>query len=313
MSGVASVEKSEHHDKLSGVTFVLMYVTVASTGSVYTGGLLEDVDPNVLLFLAFLITTLFFLSATLLGREQSTTRISHHIRDVSLLNLFTVTSWVGFFYALENLEPAIVNALFIGIGPIVSLISNAVLRRHAKVHPVDIVACLGVLIASGFLMWTALSGNSSLQGRSTQEIGLGLFFALLGGVTIPLAVIYSKKLHEAGFVTNQIMAHRFYFLIFLLIFLMESRQVFPVAVNYPMEVLLVTFLSVLLPLYFLQLGIKKIEPVLVQIIIASSPVVIFLCQLFDERLVASVYSLVGVAILALFAGVAIVSNIRRKF
>jgi len=213
------------------------------------------------------ISAAFYLVVDLLGRQSN--RLTKEDRvNILWLNLATAGNWAGLFLALKYLSPPVISALFAGCIPVATLLVNRSLRSKSSLTIADWISTgllFGCTVIWSSVNVTALSGSGA---------AIGLAYVVLSSFTIASTTVLSKRLADAKIPTSKIMGHRFYVLI-AVSYLMSSpahELINLVERNY--EVLfMVAAIGTILCLWLLQKGIEKCEPVLTEVVIATSPVI----------------------------------------
>lgn len=287
-----------------GVGMVMLYNLLSSAKEVVSGAIVQRIDPIALTAVVFALVTLFFqASARIGGREVYSKPFSDRPRLLAL-NLFSCGAWIGFFYSVRYLEPAIVSALMVGVGPALATLLIPIWYRPRKIRPLELVGSIGILLASIYILGLVTTGNSSLGYLSAHDIAQGGVSALLGSICMVGASIFSKRLSDSGCEPVAIMAHRFYLLVAAtLIISIAARADFPALTPYWAWIVGLALLGVIVPLWALQHGIRNLDPLLVMILISTAPAFTFAIQLLDPRLSARPAVLAGVGLLCAFAAV----------
>jgi drug/metabolite transporter (DMT)-like permease len=219
---------------------------------------------------------------------------------LALLNLTTAANWIGYFIALRYVEPAIVSALFGGLGP-VSTIAFERLVRHHRLPGRSYLAAAGILSGALLLVWVALAGRSGMAGTGAGATALGLAAATAGGASQALNTIATKRLGDRGWSATRVMTHRFHLLVAVVLVLALTGPGLAVASGGQAGgMALATVLGVVAPLWLLQRGIIASEPFTVAALLALAPVLTYLFQGFDARLQWTVTSAVGCVVVTAF-------------
>ncbi|HEF5709386.1 TPA: DMT family transporter [Bacillus cereus] len=286
---------------------LILSAFLSSINQVFYAKWVQDIDPFVYSFLSFSITLLFFLSLTVLKSikvKKSNIKLNNKragMNSIVVLNIITAIIFICFYYANKYIEPAIVSAIEIGIGPIIALVLSLIIQK-INILKFDIYVCLGILIGTLILVWASLSGKSGIAS-DTSFTYKGLLATFTAGIGMVLATIYSKKLSQAGWSTYEILAHRFYMLVpVTIVFVLNKKasyilDVFQSNWNW---IIVFTFLGLIIPLYLIQVGIKYCNPLFVSVTLTLGPVFTFVFQLLDPRVKWSWISLSGIGCLCVF-------------
>lgn len=296
---------------ISGLLAVFLFSILTASLDVYAGYVLQQIEVSILVFICFTVTASIFFTKEALQRKNVFGVIKRYPRDVLALNLTTTVSWLGLFYALKYLEPAIVSVISIAIGPLCTILLGYFLRRDAKVLRMELLCAGGIFLITIGLSWLSLSGKSGIGSTTPGAIFAGLFAAVLSGSAAAANIVFSKRLSERKVSVSSIMSIRF-FLIIAIAFALSYFHFQEVIwrVDIIISALVISIIGTVLPLYLLHIGIEKIEPITVSFIVMTAPIFTFLLQGFDQRLETSWPSLIG--ILLIMTLVYVTSIIRYK-
>lgn len=285
-----------------GVLPLLAYAVLTAAMDVYAGNRFEVVSPASLAAVSFTLTMVFFLAVEA-GRGGTRPRaaLTTHRRDIVAINITTAVTWLSTFYALEYLEPAIVNVIGLALGPMIMTLAGPLLRRNSHVMGAEIVVSIGIGVLLAALMWASFSGRSGLGDVSTSDAVLGVIFSLTCAGGSAVNIIYMKRLSDAGCAPGFVLATRF-FLMGLVAWILVAFEDQPDLMAALVPGAIVAVIGVGLPIFVLQIGIRHTEPITTSLLVCLSPLFAFAMQLADGRLRFSVFTLIGViAVVALVA------------
>jgi drug/metabolite transporter (DMT)-like permease len=289
-----------------GAVYVGLYVLVGSAGEVFAGHLFQEIDFVATLLLGFLLVTVVF---RLMPQGGPIARTRPVLATMALINLATAGAWIGLFAGLKYLEPAIVVSFIIAVGPIATVVVNALLRKGAPGHASDKLMSVLVVPIALYLVWVSMSGRTGMTFDQASAVGVAA--SVLSGIAIAVNGVAIKKAFDLGVTSGQMLSHRFYLVIAVLVIAVDGAALETVVVGHLTSALLLALSTVIVPIYLIQLGIKRLEPFVVKMILLSSPLVTWLLQTFDQRLVQSPYTLAA-NIAILFLGAAtVVLHYRR--
>jgi drug/metabolite transporter (DMT)-like permease len=288
---------------LAGTAMVLAYNVLSATKEVVSGHLIQTLSPFALACVAFaLVAAVFHVAARARGRAAYRAPFAAR-PDLLWLNLMTLGAWLGFFYSVRYLEPAIVSAVMVGFGPAVMVAVSPLWYRKARIGAGETAASFGILLATLYLILVSSSGMSAMGELTGEALAKGGLSAAVGSVAMVGATVFSKRVSDAGSSPAAIMAHRFYALIpaSLALALLDGGFDERLVESWPV-VVGITVAGVLVPLWSLQNGIRRLPPSRVVIIISTAPAFTYVIQYLDPRLAQSVEVLPGIlAICALAA------------
>ena len=275
-----------------GVLALLLSAILTALSQVYYGNRVQAVHPFLFTGMSFFITTCYF---QWFARKQ---KQSYHWYKAWIpllkLNLSSVLAFMGLYFALKYIEPAIVSSLEMGVGPLF-VVLIALLQRQAVKRENWIIA-IGTLLTTLLLIYAIFTGQSATEMQWNVNIILGIIASIACGLGAVLCTIYSKQLSRAGWTSSMILSKRFYGII-LFSFFFTYDLIFDYTMENISWILVVTIIGVLIPMYLLQKGIQYCETFLVMMSLCFIPVFTFFLQLFDPRLHWSNLTLLGVLLL----------------
>jgi hypothetical protein len=205
-----------------GLALLLPYPVLSATVDVYAGHGEQALDPAVVAAVAFTLTVTLFavLGATARvtyppdgrgGPAPGPVRtLRTHPAGVLAINISTVLTWIPLLYALKFLEPAVVNAVSLAIGPAVTALASPVLRRGTCVLGAESRVSAAVLAVIVVLCWGSAAGLTSIGHVGLGRATAGLAATLLSGLGSAGTFIYAKRLSEAGVSPASALSSRFY-------------------------------------------------------------------------------------------------------
>lgn len=284
---------------LIGILLVGVFVILSAGKEVFVGHLVQAVDPFLLNLLCFLPITIFFCCFhSLKSKENYLQLVKTRYSAVLGLNLSTTCFWIASFYALKYVEPSIENSVNVAVGPMVTILTHYFSKSNQEVTRLEKIVSLGILLDILFVAAISLEGKSGVSYVSFSHILMGIVCCVIAGIAIVGNTIFSKQLSRANLSTSFVLSVRFYLLLVttFIFWLLDGASTQGVVGNYSNIFLLAVF-GIGLPLFILQKGIERSEPITVAFIIALGPVFTYLFELFDRRLVFSPYTLAGVLII----------------
>lgn len=283
-------------DTLLGVLCVLLFLIISNVNAVLSGWLLQQVHPFTLLFWSFLVVIIFFQVRLRVTMGKSSLRVpTFSTRNLLSLNVASSVSWIGYYYALRYIEPAIVSALMGCVGPMFIVIKNFLSTKVWEKK--SFFVATGMLLGTILLVWSSFS-SSGLEKISLISIAIGLLSAFIGGLGQVMTTLSTKGLAAQGWNASQIMAHRFYLLVLIVGMLAWHNDVLLVNnTNNVLPITLISIVGVLIPLWVLQKGIILSSPLTVSVLLSFSPLITLFFQKFDARLAWSSMTFVGCVVI----------------
>ncbi|UOX87698.1 EamA family transporter [Amycolatopsis sp. FBCC-B4732] len=296
---------------MRGVLPLTGFAALTAALDVFAGNQLEQLRPATVAAVSFGIAAVVFLVLALLRDGAATTfRPVRELRgDVAMINVTTAVTWLSMLFALRYLEPAVVNVVGIALGPVLTLILNPVLRRGFPALRAEAWVAAGIGVLIGLLVWGSFTGRGALD-RTAGETLTGVVLVLLTGVGSVANVLYSKRLSDASLPPRRVLALRF-FLILAVTWVLVAVDDAPGVLAALVPSASIAVFGVALPLYLLQVGIKRTEPITASILLTLSPLFAYLMQLADHRLTPSVLTFGCVAGIVALVGAGTVARLRH--
>ncbi|MBL4757448.1 MAG: EamA family transporter [Rhizobiales bacterium] len=265
-------------------------VTLQAIGKVAYGTWLESFPAPLFVFISFTFTASFFLLISRQGRGEIAWG------TLALLNIATALTFLSLFYALKLVEPSIVGAVEIAIGPLVAVLIAWVASRKTPSRT-NVVVCFGILTGCAILSVSALMGPGLPSGDFSVLIGLAA--SSVAGIGAVLITIGSKSLLNRGWKIGAVLAHRFYVIVPLSLALSFGAETTSIiwSAHLVLVVLIVSVISVLAPLYLLQIGIGRCTPYTVLVTMSALPVLTFAIEGFSSRYEWSPVTAIGLIVI----------------
>jgi drug/metabolite transporter (DMT)-like permease len=288
------------------------FVLCGSLRDVYFARTFQTWSPLDVAALAFTISTLVFMMVALARNRRVLVALAGWPREIAAINATSAIAWISFFYALQSLEPSLVQVIWAGSGPVaIRTLERAGVSLVAPIRlgPLEqwCLAAVGLAVA--------LAGVVALLGLSATEPGsaaFGVGLALLSGAAISINILLCKRLHDRGVAPAPLLSVRFIGVVVAALALAPFARTSPSiwhSVALP-SVATAAVLLIVLPLYLNQQGVALASPMTVRVVHAAGPVLVFSLQLADGRLPASPWSL---AVIIVYSGAAVLSAFARQW
>jgi drug/metabolite transporter (DMT)-like permease len=314
-----------------GLALLLPYPVLSALVDVYAGHGEQTLDPAVVAAVAFTLTVAVFAAFELVTRTAHppprppaplppaplptaplptaagrrmpgglrvpgagpVRTVRAHPGDVLAINISTALTWIALLYALKFLEPAVVNAVSLAIGPAVTAMASPVLRRGTSVLGAEAAVSAAVLAVIVLLCWGSAAGLSSIGHLSPGRAAAGLAVTLISGLGSAGTFIYAKRLSEAGVSPASVLSSRFWLTAAAAWVIAAASHVPQLAASL-VPGAVVAVVGVAVPAYLLQLGIRYTEPITISLLDNLAPLLTYLLQFLDGRLRPSAFSLMGI-------------------
>lgn len=247
---------------------IVVAVALQAIGKVAYGTWLVDFPAPLFVFISFTLTAIFFLFTSRKGVGAATWGA------MLFLNVATAVTFLSLFVALKLIQPAIVGAVEISIGPIAAVAIGFFIHRNTPSLRSLFVCC--VVLAGCIILASSAFFGSGFQA-SSLDVALGLLASSTAGIGAVLITITSKSLLGHGWKFGAVLAHRFYVIVPVslgLLWIMDPSNV-EWSIQLGLVVVAISVVSVLAPLYLLQVGISRCDPYTVMVTMAALPVLTF--------------------------------------
>jgi drug/metabolite transporter (DMT)-like permease len=286
-----------------GMYALLCSAILTSVSQVFYANQVQAVHPFIFTGISFFITSLYF--QTFVFKQKTKVDWKKDKAPLLKLNIASAITFMGFYFALKYVEPAIVSSLEMGIAPLFILILMVIQRKTISIE--KWVISIGTLTACFILIWAVIGGESGIASQISFEMIIGIIASVFCGIGAVFCSEYSRELSDRGWTSSMILSKR-YIAIILISFTFTYDLIVPYFVENIIWILLVTVGGVLIPNYLLQKGIQYTNTFLVMMSLSFIPVFTFLFQLFDMRIQFSVVTAIGVGLLFICG----VSSLRGK-
>ena len=290
----------------TGFLLSVVFIGLAAARDVYFGALFQRVDPLTVALTAFTLCTLVFLPVALLRDRAGLRCLRRHATTLLAINATSAVAWLSFFHALRMGEPALVQVVFFGIGPLsVTWIDRLVPGAAAAVRtPSERRLHVGLLATLLFAAAVMLGGWSGLGAQPIGRALAGLALTAGGGIAISISTLLSRKVNDGGVGPATLIALRFpgaVVLAAVLAALSPTRLAHDLTSGVLGVVAVASLLLIVLPNYVNQIGVALASPLTVRAVLAVGPVLVFLLQIVEGRLPSSPFTLAACVLYALFA------------
>ncbi len=221
-------------------------------------------------------------------RPQDLTRLVASPGAFVGLKLTTAAAWLGFFYGLRHLEPAVVATLYNGVGSLVVLGVAKVGWTAAQTESsrAERMCLLGLAAALAVLAIVVLTQRSGLPGNAFVPQAVPLAVVTGAGAMITLGHMIARWFNDAGVHADAVLGTRFLLAIWaaaVLEMVLGTPGARPALGALPFFAA-AAFLLIVTPSLLVQLGVSRSSPLAVNIFRALGPVFVFAVQQLDGRL-----------------------------
>ena len=292
-----------------GQSLTLLAVVLQSLGAVLYGTFLAGISTPLFVLVSLGLTSVVFLAGVRF-------RLPREGRGLLVLaNFWTAVGFIGFFFALKHLPPALFASIEIGVSLFTALALAAVQAR-AWPRLVRMLACLGILAGCALLSWEQVAtsfGEPSGTAPSAALVWVAIIAATATGITTALSATTCKQLAASGWSSGSVLAHRFYLTVAIAAVWLPLEAVAIVVPEGSTLALMVMVaaLGTLIPVLLLQVALRRTDEVTVLVCMAALPILSFLIALPSPAYEWSWITLAGVLAVTLIVGWDIWAERRR--
>ncbi|MDP6708269.1 MAG: hypothetical protein QF893_18145 [Alphaproteobacteria bacterium] len=298
---------------LIGLACLIVFALSQAARDAFFANVFQSVSFLVVAILAFGGSTTVFGAWAWLDKPKELRVLVAHRRLFLGLNATTAAAWLAYFFALKNLEPAIVNTLYTGIGPIAVLALSALglpLARGGRTGRLERIGYFGVGASLLAVAAVATTGQSGLVGKPSGSAASAVLVATIGGALITFSHMIARRLADLGISSKALLGLRFLFTLGLALaaeLALGRAEMRPDLDAVPF-LALAAFALIVIPSFFLQLGIARTSPLAVNVIRSLGPIFVFAVQQLDGRIRFSAGTL---ACILAFIGFALLTSVLR--
>ncbi len=287
-----------------GEIFVFSASTLLALSTVFAHYMTKGIDPLVIVFYSFLISFIFFNVA---GIKNKTffNLVKLNWKWVLFVNISTALDWLLIFIALKYISAALINCFVFGAAPVATLILAFKNYTSKGLFLKDVIVCL--LISSLLLILSLIyyHNNINIHGTSEIDIKWGIFLSCISGLATGATVYGSKILQSCEFTTNSVMRCRFVVIVIMAIALLQWNQIgYALTYSAANNIVLLSFIFVIIPTFLLQKGIERTLPVVTTIITSLIPVLTYLFQFFEPGFMFDLKEIVIIIVLSMVVFIA---------
>ena len=283
---------------LAGLLFLVIFALSQAVRDTYFANTFQSVSFLFVAGLAFGLSILLFGGAAVVSRPSDLRHLCAAPVRFVVLNVTTAFAWLAYFFALKHLEPAVVNMIYVGVGPLVILVWRGAGQPTGRVGPFERI-CVGASLLG--IMSISLFGLSGIAGDISLTQIAALICVALGGISITVSHVLARRFNDDGVGSAMVFGSRF---IVTAAAAVTAKFLYGVPTMRP-EIIDVSWLALLaftlivIPSFSLQLGIARSPALAVNTIRALGPVFVFAAQQLDDRLSFSGATLVCVLVFAI--------------
>ncbi|MFM0288762.1 EamA family transporter [Paraburkholderia megapolitana] len=278
-----------------GVGQVLFFVVMSAVNGVFLSIFLVNSNIFSTLLCVFSLIALLFNIYILLRHGLQFRGFTRTVwLYIAFSNLTTTVNWFSFFFAVKYSEPAIAATLVNSVLPLATIGISATLLGQRNRRAAELWWAVALCVAMLMTAFVVFSGHSGRPATEIHAYVIGVAMSLLCGLSIAFNTVVSKKLNELDVSPSSIMAYRFFLLIALAGTIVDKHVLIENVQRFHWQIVMIAVIGNLIPLFALQSGIKRLNPVTVVFLNGLSPITFFLVQSTTGKFIFSVSSLCSV-------------------
>lgn len=258
----------------NGYIDAVLYVLFSSLSFVFLDHLCNDIDPISAIFIMSIVAILFFnLCTGKLLVETYKACFSSLILFVSMA-AFLALDWVSMIYASHLADPFIaMSALFIALAIINFVIKFFQTRSTTSIFSLIILIFCLIMLLSGY------------QERIGHNNIYGVLLGSVAGIAFYGYIVTSERFARKHKLKSvQVLATRFWVLLIGSAIFMDYRQTVIAFNDKLLALIVISFCSLIIPIYFNQQAIMKLGTLKTSIIICMvPPVTYFFYALYNQQ------------------------------
>lgn len=264
-----------------GYSSLILWCVFSSVSRVDASFLLENINPFVMCFYIFLITLGFYWILNFNKMDFLYKKFISNFKEVFCLNFASFGCWFFIIYPLKYIEPSLVSAMNLGLSPIFTFFLQSYLFKKNEVNSHDKFFCFTLLFLFLYILFIIFSDKTSFDVISYSSVLISLIFIVIGSFSLSVSTIYAKHLSDVGFNPVETLAVRFFLLVVFseLVAVADHQSLF-LSSHLIFDIIKLSFLYAIIPLYFAQISIQKLKPVPLLLAGSISPLTVFMFQRF---------------------------------
>ena len=251
----------------SGYIDALIYVLLSSVAFVFLNNLIADVNPLMALLVMSSVALVVF-NLLSFKRIKLTYTVCWQHKSISFwMSIGLALDWVCMVYASYVADPFIaMAALFISLAIIGFIRLNFIQKSRKRLISLILLVVSLILLE---LFYVVPVGHST---------SLGILLGVLAGGAFYLYILNSSKLASLGNLNSlQVLATRFWFLWGIALVMVPKLNLWANMLTHLGALILISFASLIVPIYFNQRAIQKLGAELTSVFIGLVPPVTFVC------------------------------------
>lgn len=305
------MEMVAKQESITGFIAIIIWCAVSAGAYVFAGYIEESVNPTLLCFGVFLVTTLFFGLTNFKKAIQIKRKYKDNLKNIMLVNITTFGCWFLTLYPLKYIEPSIVNSVILTALPIATLIIGYVLSTNKNVNNIDYIVSALLFFGIFFLALVCFSQKSAMKNISLHDALIAFMSCVGGGIFLAINNIYTKKLSNNGFSPFDILTVRFVLITIIAGILSYSMIGQLHNIKLLLDILIIAGSLIIVPQIVFQYSLRDLEPITISIVAPLMPILVFFSEFYNKQLHPTTWTIAGVAYISVISIVGTIIRYRK--
>lgn len=284
-----------------GLTLLLAHNVLTGWQDVYRAIAFRKLDVFSLTFIAFSIVIVVF--GVVFRKSGKISKLKSG--EMMILNCWTTGSWGSMFLAIWLIHPALAAAIATSLSPVCTYFINRKIRPAAPSSLGDGVVCFSAIGITACLAW--ITSSVEIVSGSMSHAVWGISLAIFAAFSDAMMTVSMKSGYDRGVTESELLARRFYLLAALAFTFAIARSKFIFSLDELISGVYLALFGVIPATLLLQKGLKYVEPVLFEIILATVPAFVLIFQFSEASLMPTPMAVIGIF---LVVGLSIVQTYR---
>lgn len=246
---------------VSGFIDAAMYVVLTAVSFVFLNKFCQNIDPVIALFVMSAVAIITFNALSFRHIKSTYLACSKHKLLFFTMSGTLAFDWVCMLYASHLADPFVAMA-----GLFIALAIIGFGKLFIKNRSLSNLVSIALLVISTILLFF------SYQVQPSQHLGLGIILGVAAGVAFYVYIASSGSLaHKGGLTTMQVLATRFWVLCLGSAFFVPYGRALPIIAENILPLLLISYASLIVPIYFNQRAILKLGSAITAVVISFTP------------------------------------------
>ena len=277
-----------------------MFVVLDAVQAVYLGGVLQRIDGFLLSGLVFGLSSAACILWTIYKSNGQFQKVLKNGKTLIGLNVTAAGGWLFYLFAVQLIEPAVAFMIFAGSIPLITIAAAWAGISEAQA-PRNTLEWVGNSILAGGLVTISIVTIAGLSGfvrSGTADAVTGILLAFAAGIFITVMLLYGQRLDQQG--VNPVTQFGFRFPLFLALSWsavgLQLGYKGPVPFSDLAGAVAIGLLVLAFPIYAVQKAISLTSALTIGALAATSPSIVFVSQVVEGRVDASLYTLTGLMV-----------------